>query len=151
MTSDREPAQRPHAPQTEADEELVPRPPPLPPRAADAPATGRLVGVKAAGSYGTIGLEVVLCMLAGLFLGQWLDGRFGTSPWLAVIGFFFGLAAAGNAIWRGWRDMQAETAREEREHGNPEPLPDPAPDEDDEDEESLDAPAAPDHPERREK
>ena len=28
-----------------------------------------------------------------LFAGMWLDGKFGTSPWLMVAGIFFGLGA----------------------------------------------------------
>src|SRR5688572_15326738 len=79
---------------------------------------------KAAGSFGTIGLEVVLCMLAGFFGGRWLDGKLGTEPYLAVVGFFFGIAAGAKALLRGWREMQEITAREEREQGNPAPLPD---------------------------
>ena len=106
---------------------------------------------KAVGSYGTIGLEVVLCMLAGLFLGQWIDRKVGTAPWLAVIGFFLGAAAGGKAIWRGWKEMQAETAREEREEGNPPPLLDPEEreeeDEDDDEKGKLDARSDSDHPE----
>lgn len=80
---------------------------------------------KASGSYGTIGLELVLCILVGLFGGRWLDGKFGTEPWLAVLGFFFGLAAGAKAIWRGYKEMQAATEREEREEGNPAPRFDP--------------------------
>jgi hypothetical protein len=80
---------------------------------------------KAVGSFGTVGLEVVLCMLAGFFGGRWLDGKLGTEPYLAVVGFFFGIAAGAKAIFRGWREMQEITAREEREQGNPAPLLDP--------------------------
>jgi ATP synthase protein I len=77
---------------------------------------------KAVGSYGTLGLEVVLSILVGLWIGQWLDGKLGTAPALSVVWFFFGLAAAGKSVWRTWKEMQAETAREEREQGNPAPL-----------------------------
>ncbi len=74
------------------------------------------------GGYGTLGLEIVLSILLGLFGGRWLDGRFGTEPWLSVVGFFFGAAAAVRAIQRVVRDMRRETEREEREQGNPRPL-----------------------------
>ena len=80
---------------------------------------------KASGSYGTIGLELVLCILVGLFGGRWLDGKLGTEPWLAVVGFFFGLAAGAKAIHRGYKEMQQATLREEREEGNPAPRFDP--------------------------
>ncbi|XXX75724.1 AtpZ/AtpI family protein [Sorangium sp. So ce134] len=77
---------------------------------------------KAVGSYGTVGLEVVLCILVGLFIGRWLDAKLGTEPYLAVLWFFFGLGAAGKAVHRAWREMQAAAAREEREQGNPAPM-----------------------------
>jgi F0F1-type ATP synthase assembly protein I len=96
---------------------------------------------KAAGSYGTIGLELVLCLMIGLFGGRWLDGKWGTEPWLTVVGFCFGLAAGAKAIHRGWKEMQAVTAQEEREEGNPQPRYDPDEgkgDKDDEDRERRD-------------
>jgi ATP synthase protein I len=77
---------------------------------------------KAVGSWGTLGLEIVLSIMVGFFGGRWLDGRFGTGPWISVVGFFFGCGAAGKAIHRTWQEMQAVTAREERERGNPAPL-----------------------------
>jgi hypothetical protein len=77
---------------------------------------------KAVGSWGTLGLEIVLCIVVGFFGGRWLDTRFGTAPWLSVLGFFFGCGAAGKAIYRAWKEMASVTAREEREHGNPAPL-----------------------------
>lgn len=77
---------------------------------------------KAVGGFGTIGLEIVLSMLIGLFIGRWLDGKLGTAPIMTVVWFFFGLAAAGRSLWRAVKKMQAETAREEREQGNPAPL-----------------------------
>ncbi|WP_437778499.1 AtpZ/AtpI family protein [Sorangium sp. So ce1097] len=77
---------------------------------------------KAVGSYGTIGLEVVLSILLGLFIGRWLDGKLGTSPLMSALWFFFGLGAAGKAVHRAWKEMQAAAAREEREQGNPAPV-----------------------------
>jgi F0F1-type ATP synthase assembly protein I len=77
---------------------------------------------KAVGSWGTLGLEIVLSILIGYFGGHWLDERFGTGPWISIVGFFFGCGAAGKAIHRTWKEMAAVTEREEREHGNPAPL-----------------------------
>lgn len=77
---------------------------------------------KAVGSYGTVGLEMVLSILVGLFIGQWLDSKLDTTPLLSILWFFFGLAAACKAVWRAWKDMQIVAAREEREQGNPAPL-----------------------------
>jgi hypothetical protein len=84
--------------------------------------TPRLKDWKGIGSVGTVGLEVVVAIIVGLLAGRWLDGRFDTAPYLAVVGFFFGVATAVKAIVRAWRDMQREAAREELEEGNPAPL-----------------------------
>lgn len=74
------------------------------------------------GSVGTIGLEIVLSIAFGFFGGRWLDEKLGTAPYLAGIGFVFGLAAAVKAVMRAHAQMQREAAREEREQGNPRPI-----------------------------
>ena len=76
---------------------------------------------KALGSWSTLGLEIVLSVMIGLFAGRWADGRLGTEPWLTVLGFFFGLGAAIKSLVRTTREMQAITRREEQEQGNPAP------------------------------
>lgn len=76
---------------------------------------------KALGGYGTLGIEIALCILFGAGAGHWLDGKFGTAPVLLILGFFFGLGAAGKAVHGAWQQMQKEAVREEREQGNPAP------------------------------
>lgn len=76
---------------------------------------------KAVGSFSTLGLEIVLCVMLGFFGGRWVDAKLHTEPYLAVIGFFFGLAAAANGVRRALNEMKAIDAREEREEGNPPP------------------------------
>ena len=44
------------------------------------------------GSFSTIGLELGLSIALGYLGGEWLDGKFGTEPWLKWIGLGFGLA-----------------------------------------------------------
>lgn len=75
--------------------------------------------MKGMGAYGTLGLEIVLSILFGLFLGMKLDDWLGTKPYLTVVWFGFGCAAAGRAIYRAWKRMQIEAKREEAEKGNP--------------------------------
>ena len=77
---------------------------------------------KALGGYGTLGIQIPLCILFGSWGGHWLDSKFGTAPVLMVLGFFFGLGAAGKSVHEAWKQMQKEAAREEREQGNPAPL-----------------------------
>lgn len=74
------------------------------------------------GSFGTLGLEIVLCIALGFFGGRWLDEKFGTAPYLAGFGFCFGLAAAIKSVMRAHAEMQALAAKEEREQGNPAPI-----------------------------
>lgn len=76
---------------------------------------------QAIGNYGTLGIEIALCIVFGAGGGYWLDGKFGTAPVLMILGFFFGLGAAGKAVHQAWKQMQKEAAREEREEGNPAP------------------------------
>jgi ATP synthase protein I len=76
---------------------------------------------KAIGSYGTLGLEIVLAMLVGYFGGHWLDGKLGTDPYLSILGFCFGIGAAVKALARSIKQMNRVAEREEREQGNPRP------------------------------
>lgn len=42
-------------------------------------------------SYIGLGTELVAPILLGVFAGRWLDGRWGTEPWLLVAGSILGL------------------------------------------------------------
>ncbi len=77
---------------------------------------------KALGGYGTLGIEIALSVILPAWGGHWLDNRWGTAPWLMVVCFGFGCGAAGKAIHRTYKEMQRDTAREEREQGNPSPM-----------------------------
>jgi ATP synthase protein I len=73
---------------------------------------------KSAGSYSTVGLEFAISVLFGLFVGQWLDGKWSTHGWLTAVGFGFGLAAGARAVYRALvrANRQAdEEARREAE------------------------------------
>lgn len=69
---------------------------------------------KALGNYGTLGMEVALSVVVGLFGGQWLDKRFQTHGVLTWVGFAYGLAAAGRAIYRAVRRSNREAEEAER-------------------------------------
>jgi len=47
-----------------------------------------------------IGWYVALCIVFGVWLGVWLDGKFDTSPIITLIGLFLGLFVA---FWGGYR------------------------------------------------
>jgi ATP synthase protein I len=44
--------------------------------------------------YSSLGFSVALSIFIGLFAGVYLDGKFGISPWLTLIGLGLGIAAA---------------------------------------------------------
>lgn len=44
--------------------------------------------------FGSLGLQVALAIFIGYGIGRYLDGKFGSGPWLTVIFFMFGIAAA---------------------------------------------------------
>lgn len=90
-------------------------------KAADEPRRPKVEDWRGVGSFGTIGLEIVLCIAFGFFAGKWLDEKFGTT-YLSTIGFGFGLAAAIRSLMRAHAEMQALAAKEEREQGNPRPI-----------------------------
>lgn len=50
--------------------------------------------------YSTVGLEMGLSVIIGLFVGQWLDARLGTEPWLLLVFLLFGMAAGFRSIFR---------------------------------------------------
>ena len=51
-------------------------------------------------SYSSLGLTVAFSIFIGLFFGIYLDRRFGTEPWLTMVGLGFGIAAAFSNIIR---------------------------------------------------
>jgi ATP synthase protein I len=46
-----------------------------------------------------LGCSIVAALMLCIGGGVWLDGRFGTSPVLTLIGVALGLAAAGYQLW----------------------------------------------------
>ena len=48
---------------------------------------------RAALRHVSVGIELLVALLVGLFGGIWLDGKLGTKPWLMVAGVVLGMAA----------------------------------------------------------
>jgi ATP synthase protein I len=46
-----------------------------------------------------VGVVIAACVLIGVFLGKFLDARFGTYPWLLLAFSFLGVAAAFREIF----------------------------------------------------
>jgi len=49
--------------------------------------------LRAAGVLGGLGFLLVATTMFGYWVGHWLDRRWGTDPWLSVVGLLFGVAA----------------------------------------------------------
>lgn len=49
--------------------------------------------IKELAYYSSLGLSVALAIFIGLFLGVWLDGKFGTKPVLTLVFLGLGIAA----------------------------------------------------------
>jgi ATP synthase protein I len=48
--------------------------------------------------FSQIAVTIIACLAIGVFLGIWLDGLFGTSPWLLLAFSFLGAGAAFKLI-----------------------------------------------------
>jgi ATP synthase protein I len=53
----------------------------------------KLKGLREAYSYSHLGLTFAASILICLFLGKYLDGKWGTEPYLTLVGAFLGGAA----------------------------------------------------------
>jgi ATP synthase protein I len=62
------------------------------------------------GEFAGLGLAFAICTVGGLYLGQWLDRKLGTAPWMLLIGVFVG---AGGSFYSMYRKLMAAQAREE--------------------------------------
>ena len=46
------------------------------------------------------GIQLVVSILLFVYLGRWLDAKFGTTPWLLVLGAFVGAFAGFYSMYR---------------------------------------------------
>jgi F0F1-type ATP synthase assembly protein I len=68
----------------------------------------RSKGLRSAGLLLAIPTLLIVSPLVGVFLGNWLDKRFHTPPWLTIAGLVLGFAAAGRETYQIYRRYQAE-------------------------------------------
>lgn len=64
--------------------------------------------IRLIGQLSTLGLSFVLAIVMGFGAGYLLDGWLGTRPWLTLLGFLLGIAAA---IVNVYRVMQLATRK----------------------------------------
>ncbi len=74
------------------------------------------------GRYGTVGIEMGLCVTFGWLFGSLIDGRFDCAPYGTNIGLAFGVAAAFTSLWRMYMvilaDQEAATAKQQDDATN---------------------------------
>ncbi len=66
----------------------------------DDPNPDRWASWRPALALATVGIVLVACTGVGAFLGLWLDGEFGTKPWLMVTGIILGTLAGFIEMYR---------------------------------------------------
>jgi ATP synthase protein I len=64
------------------------------------------------GVYGAVGFQLVASFLIGVFVGQWLDKKWGTDPWMMFLGLILG---AGGGFYNLFRLVDWKNKRK----GNP--------------------------------
>jgi len=69
------------------------------------------------GSLSTVGITLVVATVIGYFMGRFLDGAFGTSPWLTAVFLLFGIAAGFKNLYDQTKKIQdLDTPSEKRGH-----------------------------------
>lgn len=69
---------------------------------------------KAYGRYGSVGLELLLSIAVGYYLGRWLDGRFfGGRGWATGVGFLLGVYTGFRALFVTAKKMQKDVEEAE--------------------------------------
>ena len=71
-----------------------------------------LSGAGSAASFAGLGIQLAISILLFLYLGQWLDKKLGTGPFLLIVGVFVG-AAVG--IYNMYHMLTAAQRKEQKE------------------------------------
>lgn len=66
---------------------------------------------------GSLGLEMGLAVFVGWWIGQWLDTRFGTKPYLMLLFLGCGIAAAFKALFRAARQTKRAAGESQEARG----------------------------------
>ncbi|MBP9084676.1 MAG: AtpZ/AtpI family protein [Kofleriaceae bacterium] len=64
-------------------------------------------------SMSSVGLEMGLCVIIGMFFGRWLDGKLGTDPAFMIVFLIFGFAAGMKGVMRAVRSADRIAAENE--------------------------------------
>ena len=67
------------------------------------------------GPYLTLGLQLAITVVVFFFIGRWLDGIFGTDPWLMLAGLALGVTGGLTAFLKKAIALGKEEDRETEE------------------------------------
>ena len=72
------------------------------------------------GDFAAIGLQFAVSIILFLFIGQWLDRKLGTGPWLVIVSVFAGAGLSFYTMYRKLKAIQArdDAARASRNRGS---------------------------------
>ncbi len=65
-----------------------------------------------AAKVSSVGLEMAVATGIGWGIGYWLDSKYGTGPWLMLVGLLFGVAAGFNGLIRTALEVNANASRD---------------------------------------
>jgi ATP synthase protein I len=68
-------------------------------------------------SASSVGLELGIAVIVGLFAGMWLDTKLGTTPWLMLVLLVLGLVAGFRNVLRAVERAEKAAAKEDVEDG----------------------------------
>lgn len=72
---------------------------------------GEGTGTSTAATFAGAGFQFAAAIIVFAFLGQWLDKRFGTDPWLLLLGVVLGASGGFYSMYR--KLMSAEKSQDE--------------------------------------
>ena len=58
------------------------------------------------GYVSTVGISMAAAIAIGALLGLWLDKKYGTEPWLLIVGLGFGVAAAFRNLYLMYKKIK---------------------------------------------
>ncbi len=59
-------------------------------------------------NFSAMGLELGLCVIVGLLIGDYLDNLLGTEPWLLLLFLIFGIIAGYRNVYRLLKKLNSE-------------------------------------------
>jgi F0F1-type ATP synthase assembly protein I len=84
------------------------------PKRGESPLNKGTFGSGPAAQFMGLGLQFVLSLLLFLYLGQWVDGKLGTSPLFLILGVFTGATAAFYSMYRKLKAVERQEEAQDK-------------------------------------